>query len=218
MLGNLIYALRQKRWINIFIIYTRYLIGGAYILACMPKIWSLRFTQPNLEGQVFEFFEALYNSGLYWNFIGWGQLIAATLLMTQRFSTLGAIIFLPISLNIFFITLSMDFGGTPVITGLMLLANIMLLLWDYHKLEIFLKGNRFEPVHAAAIHPISDEKQWTILGIILCLFTICSYNLSLNPFFWFIISVSIGLGGFIFYFAKNRKSKKISGVIAEKPV
>ena len=50
-------------------------------------------------------FETLYQSGLYWKFIGISQLIAAFLLMTQRFSKLGALSFFPIILNIFFIYL-----------------------------------------------------------------------------------------------------------------
>ncbi|HET6668759.1 MAG TPA: hypothetical protein VFH15_00875 [Pyrinomonadaceae bacterium] len=43
--------------------------------------------------------------------------------------------YFPLILNIFVITVSMHFTGTPVITGLMLLANIYLLCWDYDRLK-----------------------------------------------------------------------------------
>jgi len=36
-------------------------------------------------------------------------------------------------LNVFFITISYDFRGTPVVTGLMLLATVYLLIWDYDR-------------------------------------------------------------------------------------
>ncbi|MDA1268773.1 MAG: hypothetical protein O2829_06735 [Bacteroidetes bacterium] len=46
--------------------------------------------------------------------------------MTERFAKLGAVLNLPIILNVFVITISMEFGGTSLITGLMLAANLML--------------------------------------------------------------------------------------------
>ena len=58
-------------------------------------------------------FETLYRSGLWWKFLGLGQIIAGLLLMTQRFSKLGALMFLPIIANVFVITVSYDFRGTP---------------------------------------------------------------------------------------------------------
>ncbi len=110
--------------VQLFIIYTRYLIGGAFVFACMIKIKGKRFTTYSQEdaplGSTMHFFEVLYQTGLYWQFIGWAQLLAGFLLMTQRFAKLGAVVNLPIILNVFVITISMEFGGTPVITGLML--------------------------------------------------------------------------------------------------
>jgi hypothetical protein len=52
-----------------------------------------------------------------------------------RTATLGALMFFPLIVNIFVITVSLHFQGTPIITGLMLLANIYLLCWDYDKLK-----------------------------------------------------------------------------------
>lgn len=204
MLIDIINKLRGLKWLNIFIIYTRYLIGGAYALACMPKIMGLRFTQPNLEGQVFDFFEALYATGLYWNFLGWSQLLAAALLMTQRWSTLGAVIFFPISLNIFFITISMDFAATPIITGLMLLANLMLLFWDYPKLSVLLNTPTKFVLPSFVTHPITQHKIWEWLGVTLLLFTVAAYHVQLNPFFWFMGCISTGLFGLLFYLCQQR--------------
>ncbi len=123
--------LKNKIWAQIFIIYTRYLIGGAFVFASLIKIKGTRFTTESGEfnpiNSAWHFFETMYQSGLYWRFIGVGQLIAGFLLMTQRYAKLGALVNLPIILNIFIITLSYYFAFTPVITGLMLLANLALI-------------------------------------------------------------------------------------------
>ncbi len=41
---NFIFKCREKKWINIFVIYLRYLIGGAFAFSAIPKISGLRFT------------------------------------------------------------------------------------------------------------------------------------------------------------------------------
>ena len=63
------------------------------------------------------------------------QLLAGILLLIPRISFFGALLYLPIVTNIFIIVSAMEFKGTPIIAGLMLLANIYLLLWDWHKLK-----------------------------------------------------------------------------------
>ena len=82
-----------------------------------------------------EVFEAMYRTGFYWNFLGIAQLTAAVLLLFPRTATLGAVVYFPIILNIFVITVSMGFRGTPIIAGLMLLACTYLLCWDYDRLK-----------------------------------------------------------------------------------
>ena len=124
---------------QIFIIYTRYLIGGAFVFSSIIKIKGKRFTTNSQEdaplGSAMHFFETLFQTGFYWQFIGWAQLLAGFLLMTQRYAKLGALVNFPILLNVFVITISMDFGGTPLITGLMLAANLMLLIWHWGELK-----------------------------------------------------------------------------------
>lgn len=109
--------------------------GHGFTPSGLTKILHNRFTVLSTETPVGYFFEALYRSGFYWNFLGLSQFAAAILLVIPRTATLGALIYFPIILNIYVITVSMSFTGTPYITGLMLLANIYLLCWDYDKLK-----------------------------------------------------------------------------------
>lgn len=199
-------SVKEKISAQLFIIYLRYLIGGAFVFAAIVKIKGERFT--TYDGtdtplnSPFHLFETLYQSGLYWKFLGIGQVVAGFLLMTQRYAKLGALMFLPIISNIFVITVSYDFKGTPVITGLMLLANVLLVLWDWDELKILFN-----------LTPILENKNtwmkdkiWEITGLALFLFD-ASYRFfttGYNIFLWFGICCLIALTGLMLGLKRKR--------------
>lgn len=166
-----IQALREWAWLRLAIVYTRYLLGGAFVFASIVKIKGLRFTR--LSGAAdaihspMHFFETMYQSGLYWQFIGVVQCVAGLLLLTQRFATLGAVLFLPIMTSIFVITISYDFAGTPIITGLMLLANVGLLAWDWPTLRVLVGL----PAQVMPRPPRVTTRLWEGVGVVLFAYT-----------------------------------------------
>ncbi|WP_111706241.1 hypothetical protein [Lutibacter citreus] len=202
-------SIKEKILPQIFIIYTRYLIGGAFVFASLIKIKGKRFTSQSGElnpiNSAWHFFETMYQSGLYWKFIGVCQLIAGFLLMTQRFSKLGALINLPIILNIFIITLSYYFAYTPVITRFMLIANLLLIFWEWNDFKIIfnLTPNIDKSVR------LEKDYLWQIIGLILFLFTF-TYRLFIdnyNIIFWIITCFLIGLTGLVIGLYRERKNK-----------
>ena len=132
---NIIATIRTKKTFILFTWMTRILLAIGFLPSGLKKALGQRFTLLGTDNPVGFFFEALYQSGVYWNFIGAAQLLAALLLVIPRTTTLGAIIYFPIILNIFIITVSMHFQETPFITGMMLLGSIYLLVWDFAKLK-----------------------------------------------------------------------------------
>ncbi len=126
-------ALHRYRFFYWFAWLTRVLLAVAFLPSGLKKILGERFTVLEIENPVGFFFEALYRTGMYWHFLGFVQLLVAALLLIPRTATLGAVLYLPVVVNIFCIVVSMHFIGTPVVTGLMLLGNLYLLLWDYPK-------------------------------------------------------------------------------------
>lgn len=131
-----------NQWV---IIHLRYLVGFAFFPSGLVKVMGERFTQISASEPIGYFFEALYQSGFYWNFLGLAQVFAGILLMTQRFATLGGLMFLAILTNIWVITLSLSFSGTWIITSLMMVAVVILLIWDKHKLmPLFSYNNSFQ--------------------------------------------------------------------------
>lgn len=159
--------LKRLVLIQVVTIYLRYLLGAAFVFASIVKIQGKRFTTDSgISSPINEswhLFETLYQSGLYWHFIGWGQCLAGFLLMTQLFSTLGAMLFLPIMLNIFVITVSYYFAGTPIITGLMLLANAYLLVWDWPRLKVAIWP--YPSTFVPTFYPFLTRLSWSYLGL-----------------------------------------------------
>lgn len=149
------------------IVHLRYLLGLAFFPSGITKLIGHRFTQISTDSPIGYFFEALYQSGFYWNFLGLAQLVAGILLMTQRFALLGALAFYAILTNVWLITISLSFKGTWIITSLMMIAVLILLIWDYKKLLPLVS------------FPEAD-KIWIISGIVYsCSFIILSL---INPF------------------------------------
>jgi len=116
-------------------IISRILLALAFVPTGLVKLMGERFTLMGIDTPVGLFFEAMYQSGGYWTFVGLAQVVAGVLLLIPRTSTLGAVLFFPIVLNIFVITVALEFRGTPFITGSMLLASVFLLCWDYDRLK-----------------------------------------------------------------------------------
>ena len=192
-------SLKEKILPQLFIIYTRYLIGSAFVFASLIKLKGKRFTTASGADEpidsAWHFFETMYASGLFWKFIGAGQLIAGFFLMTQRFSKLGALMFLPIVSSVFVVTISYYFALTPVITGMMLIANILLIVWDWDELKILIN----KPPVMESRKRFENDKVWEITGLALFLFTFF-YRLSVdgyNFFFWGAGCMLIGMIGLI---------------------
>jgi uncharacterized membrane protein YphA (DoxX/SURF4 family) len=130
---------KGQRYLKIFTVLTRVLLALGFLPSGLTKVAGNRFTILGVDNPVGFFFEAMYRTGFYWRFLGLCQLAAAALLLIPRTATIGALVYFPLILNIFVITVSLHFNGTPFITGLMLLANLYLLCWDYDKLKHLIK-------------------------------------------------------------------------------
>lgn len=201
---------KEKTWLQVFTIYLRYLIGGAFIIAAIGMgkldgnsnlLNSMAQPIQNLQ-PIQQFFRVMTESGLYWRFIGWTQIFAGVLLITQRFAKSGALIFFGMISNIFIITLSYDFRGTPIITGLMLLASIYLLLWDARSLQFLVKE---EGTLSKQPLQIIDNKFWTLLGLIMIVSIVIVMLVKRNMFFQLLTPFLEGLFGFIYFFTVYRK-------------
>lgn len=210
-MAKIIEKLRKLVFFKLSVIYLRYLIGFAFVFASIIKIRGERFTTIPSTEPVGYFFEAMYQTGFYWNFLGWSQFIAGSLLMTQRFSTVGVMAFFPIILNVFMITHAINFGmGTPLITSLMLLGTAFLLAWDYRKWLILFKRDHtiFLDMRDEQPDAFMNDPLWIITGIVFILLTLVPALTSLHQFgLWAVTMLLTGLAAFTIAMIKKARGR-----------
>lgn len=138
-----VHASVTRRWYTqIFTVFVRCLLALGFIPPSIPKILHKPFTVLPDSNPVGHYFNALYATGFYYEFIGWAQLTAALLLLFPRTAHIGALMFLPIIANIAVLTCSVGFVGTWLITILMCLAATWLIWWEYDRLKPILFADR----------------------------------------------------------------------------
>lgn len=71
---------------------SRILLALAFIPTGMVKLLGQRFTLMGPDTPVGYFFEAMYQTGFYWNFLGLSQVLAGVLLLIPWTATLGAVV------------------------------------------------------------------------------------------------------------------------------
>lgn len=212
---RLIDKLKTYTFFKLTVIYLRYLIGFAFVFASVVKIKGERFTTLPTDTPVGYFFEAMYQSGFYWKFLGWSQLIAGILLMTQRFASIGAMVFFPIILNITLITHSVNFGtGTPTVTTLMLLGTLYLLLWDYRKwIILFQQDHRIKlDLTQTPQDKFMTHSVWITTGVIFTIATILPNFISLQthpalPVIWVSLLLVTGIFAFVYMIMQVKELK-----------
>lgn len=125
---------KSNRWMRYFAIFCRVALALGFIPSGIVKVTGERFTALPANHPLGHYFDALHLTGFYYTFIGLGQLTAALLLLIPKTTLLGAMVYLPIILNICVLTYATRFEGTRIAT-FMLLANLYLLCWDYGRLK-----------------------------------------------------------------------------------
>jgi len=163
---------RERRSLHIFVIVLRMMIAFAFIPAGLKKVIGERFTAAEKTGPFNEFVHAFFDTGLLYHWVGALQLVAACLLMTQRFATLGAILMAPILFTILVFCWGVMVIPTATVVTLMSLGIVGLLLWDIHKLKLlFMEDGQQVNFTLPGPHPNIDMTLWTRCGwLILILY------------------------------------------------
>ncbi len=160
-------SLRTQRWATLCVVNLRILIGFAFLPAGLKKLLAEPFTDPAKVGRFHDFLDAFHATGAFYQFVGVTQLLTATLLITQRFATVGALLAVPITATITVFCWSTG-AGVPTITviTLMCLSSIGLLLWDLPRWRLIVaRDDRDHAVHVAARAQLIDMRLWQLCGV-----------------------------------------------------
>lgn len=160
----------SNRPLQLFTAFTRILLAVGFIPPSLIKIMGKPFTVLPDSHPVGHYFNALYQTGFYYEFIGWGQLFAALLLIFPRTAHFGALAFFPIILNIAVLTSSVGFAGTNYITALMLVACTYLVAWDYDRLKAVLFRRRGEKIAPFKLQILFISLFFAVGGLCAALF------------------------------------------------
>jgi hypothetical protein len=182
ILDGLHVSITRRWYLQLFTAMTRVLLAVGFIPPSIPKILHRPFSVLPDSNPVGHYFNALYHTGFYYEFIGWGQLTAALLLLIPRTSHIGSLMFLPIIVNIAVLTSSIGFKGTWLITILMCLAAAWLVTWEYDRLKPMVFAKRVDKTRSVPVQFISIPLFFAAGGIVMA-------------FLWKII----GLGNFSNY-------------------
>jgi hypothetical protein len=127
---------RSNLWYYLFYLFCRGSLAFAFMVAGMVKIMGERFaSELSPLHPLGAYLEALHHTGYYYTFIGVVQVIAAFLLIVPRTVLIGALLYLPIILNIWILSFALGFEGSYVTALLMVMANIFILVWHADKLR-----------------------------------------------------------------------------------
>ncbi len=187
----------KHRFLRLFTVCVRILLAFSFIPPSIPKIMHKPFTLLPPSDPVGHYFDALYKTGYYYDFIGWSQLAAVLLLLIPRTSHIGALMFFPIIVNITVLTNSVGFTGTWLITLLMSVACLYLVCWDYPRWKSVL------------FSPAGESSGFSARQLILIPFALSLSGFAFYAFFFLMIGVGdvlfqartwliVLLAGFIF--------------------
>ena len=136
--------IKGNRWYWLFSVFCRLTLAYAFIVAGMVKIMGERFASGlSTVHPMGTYLEALHHTGYYYTFIGIAQVTAAILLIIPRTVTLGTLLYFPIIVNIWILSVAVRFEGSFVTSPLMVLANLYLLIWNYDRLKYILPFKNF---------------------------------------------------------------------------
>ncbi len=135
--------------VSIIYIVLRVFLGGMMVFAGASKLINPAATTAEVVSKIKEislsehhiektiFIDGLQQSGYFFQFLGACELVFGILLVIQITGLLGALLMLPITLNIFLfhLFLEADEVGELVFTAVLLLVNIALVLKEKEKVK-----------------------------------------------------------------------------------
>ena len=122
----------------------RMALGLLFIYAGIQKFDSSpRSSDPSVEEvpahvvQIRELIGGMKQTGYFWEMVGVAEIACGVLLVSQVFALLGAVMLVPLTLNIFLFHLFLEPQEVDelLLTALYLLANLLLIAAEYPRLK-----------------------------------------------------------------------------------
>ena len=168
MLDDVLLRARRKRWAQLAVTNLRIFVGFAFVPSGLKKVLAEPFTDPNLHGPFHDFLHAFHATGWFYQFVGAMQLVTATLLITQRFATVGALFATPILTTILVFCWSTKVYPTATVVTLMWLGTLALVVWDWPKWRAIFARDAEHEVRAGLSEVPINRRLWQACGSRFC--------------------------------------------------
>jgi len=168
---------------DFLVIVIRLFLGYIFFSSGLSKLTHGQFNQ--IIGPAFlEDSLAKYGLAFFARIVAISQVICGTLVLSQRFSSIGAIVLLPMNLSILAVTISLNWHGTPYVVGFFLGLNVLLLVYDWKKLIVIISIAQTSTVKATTLDGYSNN----VFNLFAILFSIAAmiasrYNIFLTSVF-----------------------------------
>ncbi|PRY10133.1 DoxX-like protein [Pontibacter ummariensis] len=150
----------------------RIFLGYIFLSAGVCKLTHGNFGQmigpPWLEERL-----AAYGLGLFAQVVALSQVVCGALLLSQRFSLLGAVMLVPMNVAILAVTVSQQWAGTPGINAALLLLNLSLLAMEHPKFRFLLQADKTFNIKPTSTDRIG-QNVFSWLGLGFCLLTLAA--------------------------------------------
>jgi uncharacterized membrane protein YphA (DoxX/SURF4 family) len=124
--------IRPLKLPKLLLVFLRVTVGIAFVAMGSWKIGTNTYAMGGRVGELFSFMES---TGLWWDLVGWTQVVAGAMLITQRFATVAALVLFGVSVNIAAVNIALwpAFGTTVWLTAYAAVSLALLLLHDLDK-------------------------------------------------------------------------------------
>ncbi|QHL88101.1 DoxX family membrane protein [Nibribacter ruber] len=165
---------------DFLVLLIRLFLGYVFFSAGVCKLTHGNFGQligpPWLEERLAE-----YGLSFFAQVVAVCQVVLGTLLFTQRFSTLGAVMLVPMNIAILAVTISQNWAGTPYVNAVFLAMNLALLLYDRKRFQFLFSIEPALSAPSLALDTLRTGKlPWAVIGAALLTLGLSRFNYPLT--------------------------------------
>ena len=135
-MSNVIDILREIKSVHVFVMLVRIHTGAICFVLGIFHLWQNDWTWLADSPPLQYFLDALSQLGFYGQFMGLFLIIVGLFLVSQRLSTLGALLLIPILSNVMIHAFSGQIKEVLLLSTFIFFNLVLMILWDYKKLKL----------------------------------------------------------------------------------
>ncbi|MEM6630638.1 MAG: hypothetical protein AAF694_13245 [Bacteroidota bacterium] len=141
-MSNIIDILREIKSVHVFVMLLRIHTGIICVVLGIFHLWQNEWTWLADSPPLNYFLEALSQLGFYGEFMGLFLVVVGLFLVSQRLSTLGALLLIPILSNVLIHAFSGQIKEVVLLSTFIFFNLVCMILWDYKKLILISRQDR----------------------------------------------------------------------------